>query len=106
MTGVLPFSRHGCLGVIPKVISGARPERPAIGSSRGLTDTIWAMVENCWSQQIFERPTISIVLQALNHASRYWEPALDDEKVPQVRDVNTTAGKLFRCWTVGDLNQF
>ncbi len=44
------------------VVDGQRPERP---SDPMMSDSVWALVQACWSRQASERPTASSVVSAL-----------------------------------------
>jgi hypothetical protein len=74
MTGNIPFAQYNNWTVIPRIVSGERPARPQISPGLGLTDAVWGLARQCWSQQIDERPVIADVLQSLNYATKYWEP--------------------------------
>ena len=60
ITGHFPFHRHVDLTVIMKVITGKHPPREA-----GFTDSLWKMLELCWTPQPNGRPSIEDVLQCL-----------------------------------------
>jgi len=60
ITGHLPFHRDVDLTVIMKVIAGKHPPREA-----GFTDSLWKMLEHCWTPQPKDRPSIEVVLQCL-----------------------------------------
>ncbi|EMD31965.1 hypothetical protein CERSUDRAFT_59202, partial [Gelatoporia subvermispora B] len=67
-TGLPPF--HHCNNdgtVIHKVMSQKRPTFPprSVALSVGLTDTIWALMENCWDHNPSRRPVINDVLSVL-----------------------------------------
>jgi len=74
MTGNIPFAQYTNWTIIPRIVSGERPEKPQISPELGLTNAVWDLARQCWSQQIDERPIIADVLQSLNHATKYWEP--------------------------------
>jgi hypothetical protein len=74
MTGNIPFAQSNYWTIVPRIVSGERPERPQISLPFGLTDAVWDLARQCWSQRIDERPVIADVLQSLNHATKYWEP--------------------------------
>lgn len=71
MTGTIPFSCLNNFGVVPEVLQGGRPGRP-IAAFR-LTDDVWKIAEECWSERASERPPISSVLYSLNKATLYWD---------------------------------
>ena len=78
MTGRKPFE-HAWLDavVIPKVLSGIRPDRPAMGFSDGL----WALLCQTWLE-VFEssgsqtvRPDIVDIIKQLQDDVGSWSPA-------------------------------
>jgi len=60
ITGHIPFHRLIDLAVVVKVISGGHPPREA-----GFTDSLWKMLELCWTPQPKDRPRIQDVLRCL-----------------------------------------
>ncbi|KAG6873348.1 hypothetical protein C0995_000208 [Termitomyces sp. Mi166 len=79
-TGELPFGRHRAAAIDYKILSGERPKRPnsQLHVQRGLTDTIWALMEKCWSHSPEIRPTAAQILQELpfvetNSQTANWE---------------------------------
>ncbi|KAF7966471.1 hypothetical protein HWV62_38170 [Athelia sp. TMB] len=46
----IPFEGKNDLQVIRAVSIGKRPERPANAHSRGLTDDVWGIMDDCWAQ--------------------------------------------------------
>ncbi|KAG6871968.1 hypothetical protein C0995_014426 [Termitomyces sp. Mi166 len=63
-TGNLPF--HDITNnntVLVKVMQGHRPERPS--DARGLTDSVWELMRNCWAQEPNSRPTVDMVSSRL-----------------------------------------
>ena len=69
ISGNLPFHKDTDLTVFVKVLEGGRP-------SRGVrfTDTLWTMLELCWTPQPNARPSIEDVLQCLMTVSNFPEP--------------------------------
>ncbi|KAF9781204.1 kinase-like domain-containing protein [Thelephora terrestris] len=63
-SGLFPFEGYRDEGVILQVISGARPDRPHVGPERGLTDGVWAMMQECWDSGD-RRWTISSIVSHL-----------------------------------------
>jgi len=60
ISGNPPFHQYGNWTVFIKVVSGERPTRGV-----GFTDSLWEMLELCWTPQPNDRPSIEDVLQCL-----------------------------------------
>jgi len=60
ITGHFPFHKHVDLTVVMKVVTGKHPPREA-----GFTDSLWGMLELCWTPQPKGRPSIENVLRCL-----------------------------------------
>jgi len=56
------------------VLRGERPERPVDAESLGFSDTLWELVQLCWSESNSTRPTARQLLDYLSPASRTWVP--------------------------------
>jgi len=63
-SGLLPFQGYRDEGVILRVMSGTRPDRPLDGLGLGLTDGIWRMMQECWGSSD-RRWTISHIVSHL-----------------------------------------
>ena len=77
ISGKLPFHEYTDPAVVVKVLEGERPPRGA-----RFTDSLWRMLEQCWTPQPDDRPSIGDVLQYLEAVSNLWEPyspAADEE---------------------------
>ena len=70
LSGEPPFPHDKDLIVMRKVIEGERPKRPEV---LWFTDNIWRTLEQCWSPQPSDRPTIEAVLQNLGPVPNYWQ---------------------------------
>ena len=68
ISGHLPFHKHSDLTVFVKILEGEHPPREG-----GFMDSLWVMLELCWTPQPDVRPSIEEVLQCLERASRSWE---------------------------------
>ena len=68
-----PFARDNECIVMWKVIEGEHPERPR-GEGAWFTDNLWRTLEQCWSPQPNDRPTVEAVLKCLERASKVWQP--------------------------------
>jgi serine/threonine protein kinase len=66
-----PFALHGDFIIIQKVTEGEHPERP---EEARLTNDLWRTLEQCWSRQPKDRPTVEAVLRCLEHASTPRKP--------------------------------
>ena len=64
ISGKVPF--HGCTDLIVslKVVGGERPRRRA-----KFKESLWKMLERCWSRHPDDRPSIGDVLQCLETVS-------------------------------------
>ena len=72
LSGEPPFARDKDFIVMRKVIEGERPERP--DGILWFTDNLWRTLEQCWSPQPNDRPTIEAVFKAFGPVSSSWEP--------------------------------
>ena len=50
---------------------------PPNASSLGLTDTLWGLLQSCWSESASERPNAQRLFNYLDLASLHWEPPLE-----------------------------
>ncbi|EMD31969.1 hypothetical protein CERSUDRAFT_59253 [Gelatoporia subvermispora B] len=67
-TGHVPFHNFQNDGqVIRKITRGVRPARPphSVTSTVGLTDSMWTLMESCWSEDCSRRPEITDVLSVV-----------------------------------------
>jgi serine/threonine protein kinase len=74
LTGLRPFHDMRHLTFIPPVLRGERPEKPPQAESLGFSDTIWELLQSCWSEDISARPTARVLLDHLSIASPTWLP--------------------------------
>ncbi|KAG6814713.1 hypothetical protein H0H93_012485, partial [Arthromyces matolae] len=68
--GKVPFFQYSSnIKVAFKVINGERPPQPERGSQSweewGLTENIWLLMEQCWSANVEERPTVATIITQL-----------------------------------------
>jgi len=54
------------------VLRGERPEKPVDAESLGFSDTLWELVQSCWSESSSPRPTARQLLGYLSSASLTW----------------------------------
>jgi len=74
LTGLRPFHHISSLVAAVAVLRGERPERPVNAESLGFSDTLWELVQSCWSETGSTRPTARQLLDYLSPASRTWIP--------------------------------
>ena len=74
LSGQTPFPLCKEFTVMRKVIGGERPGRPQEAEGIWFTDGLWGTLEQCWSPQPKDRPTIEAVLEHLEQVSVVWQP--------------------------------
>ncbi|KAG5351156.1 hypothetical protein C0989_007701 [Termitomyces sp. Mn162] len=74
-TGELPLGDRRRAAAY-KIHSGERPKRPTeeVHIQRGLSDTMWALMERCWSHSPEYRPTVDEILRELPPAGTSLPP--------------------------------
>ena len=72
--GKVPFPQYGGMILMSKIVDGERPGRPQGPEQVWFTNDLWGTLEQCWSPQPEERPTIKAVLQCLKKDSKTWQP--------------------------------
>jgi hypothetical protein len=60
--------------VIAVVIDGQRPEKPPNAESLGFSDSIWGLLQLCWSESSSTRPTAEQLFDELSSAADTWVP--------------------------------
>ncbi|KAJ7138852.1 kinase-like domain-containing protein [Mycena filopes] len=66
LTGHEPFyEENHVMGVVVRVIQGARPSRPASHTDTSELDTLWKLLQDCWTAAAEERPTASAIVEQL-----------------------------------------
>ena len=70
LTGEAPFPHYDTWRAILKVLEGEHPERPQCVGGFLFPDTVWKMLEQCWSPQPEFRPTVEAVLLHLEWRSK------------------------------------
>lgn len=71
---VPPFHGMRDATVIHRVLSGVRPDRPQATDVLGLTDGLWELVQRSWRVKWQERPTVGVMLRALEDTLKEWVP--------------------------------
>jgi len=95
-----PFTPYKDFIVIRKVIEGERPGRPQGAKGVWFMDDLWGMLEQCWSPQPKDRPTITAVLECLELVSAAWQPPLRTDSDTETDTDDET------CSTVSDPSMF
>ncbi|OCH85621.1 kinase-like protein, partial [Obba rivulosa] len=54
--------------VIQHILSGMRPSRPQDSVTLGLSDEVWSLVEQCWSEDRHQRPDSTTIIERLSSA--------------------------------------
>jgi len=73
LSGLVPY-HHLRSPVVFAILRGERPGQPPNPSSLGLTDTLWGLLQLCWSETTSARPTALQLLDYLRPASLTWVP--------------------------------
>lgn len=103
LSGRTPFFQYKDAIVILKVLKGERPKRPRGRRAAWFTDGIWGMLERCWEPQPHDRPSLKVLLQYLEGATRPSQspstaPTMDEDVVTDTDDswdlMVTHLGKL------------
>ena len=63
--------------MVVAVQKGERPKKPDSANSLGFYDTLWQLIQTCWSESPSARPTAQQLLRYLEGASRDWTPPLE-----------------------------
>jgi hypothetical protein len=74
-TGEIPFREYRNQKVVPMVIEGRRPKRPANSQGVGLSDEIWDMMQTCWDREPSNRPQIGDIVKLLAKAQGITDPS-------------------------------
>ena len=76
LTGLRPFHHiHACMP-IPAILRGVRPEKPPHTESLGFSDTLWGLVQLCWSEISSTRPAAWELLDHFHFVSPTWVPPI------------------------------
>ena len=74
LTGLKPFHDMPHLTFILPVLRGVHPDKPRHAGALGFSDTLWELVELCWSRVSSIRPTAGELLDYLSRSSPNWAP--------------------------------
>jgi len=72
LTGGIPFPGVRGSALAYHVFHGMRPPKPVNASTIGLSDSLWAFVQNCWHHQMELRPVVGEVVTHLCEAADSW----------------------------------
>ena len=87
VSGNLPFHRDTDLTVFAKVLEGERPPRGV-----RFPESLWTMLELCWTSQLNDRPSVEDVLQCLVMVSDLPEPPGMDEETTDTDEWDSESG--------------
>jgi hypothetical protein len=75
LTGAQPFAEMKRTQniAIHVVMHGKRPARPASSANMGISDTLWQLLQNCWSAELEKRPGLTIIREFLQQATPTWD---------------------------------
>jgi hypothetical protein len=65
----LPFHHMRFPATMCAILRGERPGKPLNASDLGLTDTLWELLQSCWSESALVRPTARQLFDYLGPAS-------------------------------------
>ena len=85
ISGNVPFHKHTDLTVFVKVLEGERPSREA-----ECADSLWEILERCWTPQPGSRPNIQDVLRCLERVSQSHEPPIETEWVDEASNSDSS----------------
>ena len=74
LSGLLPFHHLRFPIVVCAILKGERPSKPLNASPLGFTDTLWGLLQLCWSKSTLARPTARQLYGYLFSASLAWVP--------------------------------
>ena len=86
LSGQAPFHSCSLYAVVAKVSRGERPGRPQGAKGEWFTDSVWGVLERCWTPEPGDRPRIEDVLPCLEEVSRFWTPLSRIAANPQTVD--------------------
>ena len=74
LTGLRPFHHILACTPVPAILRGERPTKPLDAETLGFSDTLWGLVQSCWSESSSTRPTAQRLLNYLSFAALTWVP--------------------------------
>jgi hypothetical protein len=75
LAGAPPFAEmKGTQNIIIHVVMhGKRPARPVDSANMGISDTLWQLLQNCWSAELAKRPEVTVIRKFLQQATPTWD---------------------------------
>lgn len=74
LTGHRPFHRLSILETVLAVVTGKRPGKPHDAKFLGFSDSLWELLQSCWSEDSSDRPTAQQLFAYLSEVSHTWVP--------------------------------
>ena len=103
LTGLRPFHRLSIWGIALAVMMGERPGKPDEAKSLGFSDSLWELVQSCWSEESSDRPTAQRLLDHLSDVSNTWVPP---KVYPAIRsDTDSDSSGLFSTSSANSTNR-
>ena len=68
--------------ILSAILRGERPGKPPDPESLGFSDTLWGLMQLCWSESISTRPPAQRLLDYFSPASLTWVPPLMYPVIP------------------------
>ena len=100
LSGRVPYYLLQNNTVILMVMRGERPERP---ERPWFTDDLWETLEECWSEQPKDRPTIGAILERLGRLATTWRPlppGLEDDDGVADDESASTVSRYREFWYI------
>ncbi|KAF9645203.1 kinase-like protein [Thelephora ganbajun] len=100
LTGLPPFYHMRAYSPVAAVLRGERPEKPLDAELLGFSDTLWELVQSCWSESSSTRPTAQQPLDYLSPVVPTWVPppvypiVVDDSSI-----IDTDSSSLLKNFT-------
>ena len=74
LTDKKPFHECTSLSVGVEIMKGERPKQPNFIISRGYTEELWKLTEQCWSADPSKRITVDKLAKAFESEAPKWKP--------------------------------
>ena len=104
LSGQAPFALHEDSTIVQKVIEGQHPERP---EGEWFMSDLWRTLEQCWSHQPRDRPTVEGILERLEQVFMPQKPsppsAKDDGETHDDESVSVESCYCKFCYLVSSL---
>jgi len=69
LTGTLPFGKLSGSEVVFKVLGEEKPSKPLNAMELGLSERVWALLEDCWQTERTRRPSVRHVSDRVKAAA-------------------------------------